>query len=121
MLARVGSPRLLKPGAIGSRRPQGCGSGSSGTDGRVTGMVSTLLSVPEPLDDWLPDVGPLEELEPGWDLGWDGDWVDWVDWVDWAWDGDKVDWAWDGNWVDWGWSPSLGASSDISQPCRINT
>lgn len=84
-------------------------------------MVSTLLSVPEPLDDWLPDVGPLEELEPGWDLGWDRDWVDWVDWVDWAWDGDRVDWvdwAWDGDWVDWGWSPSLGASSDISPPVQ---
>lgn len=56
----------------------------------MTGRVSTLLRVPEPLDDWLAEVGPLEELEPGWD--WDFDWVertwdrDWVDWVDWAWD-----------------------------------
>lgn len=58
------SPWLLKPCAIGSNRPQGCGSGSSGTDGRVTGMVSTLLRVPEPLD-WLPEEGPLDELEPG--------------------------------------------------------
>lgn len=85
---------------MGSRRPQGSASGSSGTDGRVTGMVSKLLSVPEPLDDWLPEVGPLEELEPGWDwdLDWDGDWVErtWDgDWVDW------VDWAWDGNWMAW--------------------
>jgi len=90
---------------MGSRRPQGCGSGSSGTDDRATGIVSTLLSVPEPLD------GTLEELEPGWDWDfvWDGDWVDWtvdVDWTweDWAWDGDRVDWAWDG--VDWGFFSS---------------
>ncbi|KAF0021503.1 hypothetical protein F2P81_026244 [Scophthalmus maximus] len=59
---------------MGSRRPQGCGSGSSGTDGRVTGRVSMLLTVPEPLDDWLPEVGPLEEPEPGWD--WVFDWRD---------------------------------------------
>lgn len=52
---------------MGSRRPHGSASGSSGTDGRVTGIVSTLLSVPEPLDDWLPEVGPLEELEPDWE------------------------------------------------------
>lgn len=89
---------------MGSRRPQGSASGSSGTDGRVTGMVSKLLSVPEPLDDWLPEVGPLEELEPGWDwdLDWDGDWVG--DWVERTWDGDWVDWvdwAWDGNWMAW--------------------
>lgn len=59
--------------------------------------MSTLLSVPEPLDDWLPDVGPLEELEPPWDL-------------DWACDGDRVDWACEG---DWGRSPSFGISWDI--------
>lgn len=58
-------PWLLKPRAMGSRRPQGSASGSSGTDGRVTGMVSTLLSVPDPLEDWLLVVGPLEELEAG--------------------------------------------------------
>lgn len=49
---------------MGNRRPQGSASGSSGTDGRVTGMVSTLLNVPDPLEDWLLEVGPLEELEP---------------------------------------------------------
>lgn len=98
---------------MGSRRPQGSASGSSGTDGRVTGRVSTLLSVPEPLDDWLAEVGPLEELEPvwDWDLDWDGDWVDWVDW----------DWAWDGDRVDWDCCPSCGLSSDILQLCRSTT
>lgn len=78
-------------------------------------MVSTLLSVPELLDVWLLELGPLEELEPcwDWDLDWEGDRVestcdgDWVDWVDWTWDGDMVDWA-----------ASLGTSSDIVQFCR---
>lgn len=74
---------------MGSRRPHGSASGSSGTDGRVTGMVSKLLRVPEPLDDWLPEVGPLEELEPGWDWDWDFDC-----------DGDWVEKTWDGDWVD---------------------
>lgn len=60
-------PWLLNPRAMGSRRPQGSASGSSGTDGRVTGMVSTLLNVPDPLEDWLLEVGPLEEPEPDWD------------------------------------------------------
>lgn len=81
-------------------------------------MVSTLLRVPELLDDWLPEEGPLEELELCWDLDWEGDWVDWAwdgDWVDW------VDWAWDGDWVDWVWPPSWGTSSDIVQFCRWYT
>lgn len=84
-------------------------------------MVSTLLRVPEPLDDWLPDVGPLDELELGWDRDldwdcvdavdrtWDGDRVDWVDWVDWAWDG--VAWDWDR-------PPSREPSSLIYKLCR---
>lgn len=84
---------------MGSRRPQGSASGSSGTDGSVTGRVSTLLSVPDPLDDWL--LGPLEELEAGWDAGldWEQDAVSWV--------GDRVDW------VDWDGPASRGRSSDI--------
>lgn len=56
--------------------------------------MSTLLSVPDPLDPWLPELGPLEELEPGWD--WDWDW-------DLDCDGERVEGTWDGDWVDWDW------------------
>ena len=55
------SLRARKPLSMGSRRPQGSGSGSSGTEASGTGMVSTLLSVPE---DWLLEVGPLEGPDP---------------------------------------------------------
>lgn len=64
----------------------------------MTGMVSTLLTVPEPLDDWLAEVGPLDELEPCGDLIWDGDRVDWL-WVS-----------------DWDERPSGGTSSDMLVP-----
>lgn len=60
-------------------------------------MVSALLRVPEPLDDWLAEAGPLDELDPCWD--WDR-----------AWDGDRVDWVWF-----WDDSRSAGTSSDILQ------
>lgn len=56
-------------------------------------MVSTLLRVPEPLDGWLAEVGTLDELDPGWDL---------------TWEGDRVDWAWD-----WDDSTSGGVSADM--------
>lgn len=84
----------LKPVIMGSRRPHGSGWGSSsGMEARSrTGMVSTELTVPEPEDDWLPEVGADEELEPLCDWGWDWVW-DWE--CVWEWEGVSFSGSWD--------------------------